>query len=100
MHRHALVDSGGIGARADSPVELPGGQGVHRIEPWEQPALVVDLALGMRDTPPRAKTLQQQWREHRVAILAALALFDAQRHALAVDVADLERDDLACAKPC
>ena len=32
--------------------------------------------------------------------MRALALFDAQRHALAVDVADLERDDLAGAQAC
>lgn len=99
MHRHPLVDPGGIGAGADGAVELPGGQRIHRIEPREQPSLVEDLALRMRDAPPRPKTLQQQRREHGVAVLASLALFDAQRHALAVDVADLERNDLACAQP-
>ena len=31
---------------------------------------------------------QQLWREHRVTILAALALLDAQHHALAVDIRD------------
>ena len=41
------------------------------------------------------QALQQQRRQHGVAILASLGLFDAQRHALAVDVADLERHDLA-----
>src|SRR5688572_9965530 len=58
--------------------------------PGNSPPLVKDLAVGMRHTPPRTKTLQQQRREHGVTVLAPLALFDAQRHALAVDVADLE----------
>ena len=57
------------------------------------------LPCGMGDAPPRAQPLQQHRREHGVAILAALALLDAQRHALAVDVADLQRDDLAGAQP-
>ena len=37
-------------------------------------------------------------REHHVAVLAALALLDADDHPLAVDVGDLERDDLGGAQ--
>ena len=37
-------------------------------------------------------------REHDVAVLAALALLDADDHALAVDVGDLERDHLGGAQ--
>ena len=48
--------------------------------------------------PPGAQQLEQLRREHRVAILAAFALLDADHHALAVDVADLERDDLGSAQ--
>jgi hypothetical protein len=33
-------------------------------------------------------------RQHDVAVLAAFALLDADNHALAVDVGDLERDHL------
>jgi hypothetical protein len=57
--------------------------------PREQPPVGQDLPLGVSGTPPGAQPLQQQRREHRVAILAALARLDAQRHALAVDVGDL-----------
>src|SRR5216683_2450944 len=35
-----------------------------------------------------------------VAVFAAFALFDADHHALAVDVADLERDHLGGAQAC
>ena len=52
-------------------------------------------ALGMTQAPPGAQPLQQHRAEHGVAVLASLALLDAQRHALAVDVGDLECDDLA-----
>jgi hypothetical protein len=43
---------------------------------------------------------EQHRREHAVAILAPLALFDAQRHALAVDVPDLRCHHLARAQSC
>jgi hypothetical protein len=38
------------------------------------------------------------WRQHHVAVFAAFALLDADHHALAVDVADLERDHLGGAR--
>ena len=69
------------------------------IEPGKQPAAVEHLALGTGHAPPDAQALEQHRREHRVAILAALALLDAQRHALAVDVADLQRHHFAGAQP-
>jgi hypothetical protein len=37
-------------------------------------------------------------RQHHVAVLAALALFHADQHALAVDVGELERDHLGGAQ--
>jgi hypothetical protein len=39
-------------------------------------------------------------RQHHVAVFAAFALLDANHHALAVDVADLERDHLGGAQAC
>jgi hypothetical protein len=54
----------------------------------------------MGGPPPGTKPLEQHRREHGVAILAALALFDAQDHALAVDVAHPERDHFAGAQTC
>jgi hypothetical protein len=35
-----------------------------------------------------------------LAIFTALTLLDPQQHALGVDIADLERDDLGDAQPC
>ena len=91
---HALVDAGRVGGVVDGAVELPRGQRVHRIQPGnsQPPGRILPWAWPTRH---QARSRSQQHRaEHGVAVLAALALLDAQRHALAVDVADLERDRL------
>ena len=63
---------------------------------WPETATALEhLALRMGVAPPRAQALEQQRRQHGVAILVALALFNAQDHALAVDIADLQRNDFA-----
>jgi hypothetical protein len=46
----------------------------------------------------RAQQSQQARREQRVTIALALALLDADHHALGIDVADLDRHHLAGAK--
>jgi len=97
--RHALVDLGGVGSKVDGAVELPRAQRVGRIQAREQPASRQDLALGVTQAPPCAQPFQQYRAEHGVAVLATLALIHAQRHALTVDVADLQCGDLADAKP-
>ena len=55
-------------------------------------------ALCMGDAPPRAQPLGQHRRQHGAAVLAALGPLDERRHALAVDVAHLQRDHLAHAQ--
>ena len=42
---------------------------------------------------------QQRWRQHDVAVLAALAVFDPDHHPAAVDVGDLECGNLGYAQP-
>src|ERR1700730_637428 len=49
---------------------------------------------------PVAQQLKQLRREHDIAILVTLALLDAQRHPLAVNVEHLQRDDLGHAQAC
>ena len=99
MHRHALVDPGSLRGGMHGAVELTGAERFDRIESGKQPAAIEHLALGTRHSPPGAQALEQHRREHGVAILATLALLDAQRHALTVDVTDLERHHLARAQP-
>ena len=49
--------------------------------------------------PPQPQQLQQLGREHGVAILAPLALFDPDQRAGAVDIIDLEVRHLGDAQP-
>jgi len=73
-------------------IELPGR---HRVDqPREQPG------PWARHPPPVAQQLKQLRREHDIAILVTLALLDAQRHPLAVNVEHLQRDDLGHAQAC
>ncbi len=98
VHGHPLLDAGGFSSGVYHAIELPRAQGQHGIRAGEQPPVRADPALGMCRLPPGAKALQEQRRKHRVAILAALALLHAQRHALAVDVRHPQSHDLADAK--
>ena len=96
--RHALLEAGRGRGQVDGPVELACRHVIGRVHAGEQPAAGQDLALGVAQAPPGPQPLQQHGAEHGVAILATLALFHAQGHTLAVDVADLQRHDLADAK--
>ena len=71
--RHALVDLGCISCLVDSAVELTRSHRVDRVQPGDEPAIAANLALGMTQTPPGAKTFQQHRAEHGIAILEALA---------------------------
>src|SRR3954453_18713088 len=73
-------------------IELTRRHRLHAVAPWEQPA------LRPRRPPPGAQQFEQMRRQHHVAVFAAFALIDANDHALAVDVADLERDHLGGAQ--
>jgi hypothetical protein len=58
-------------------VELPRSERIYRIKTGKQPTAVEHLALRTRHSPPHAQPLQQDWRDHGVTVLAALALFHA-----------------------
>src|SRR5512145_2153832 len=85
VERDALVDPGHLRCGMAGTVELAWRQWVDPIAPREQPA------LWPRRLPIGAQQLEQMLGEHHIAILAPLALLDADDHAGAVDVADLER---------
>ena len=67
--------------------KLTRGDRLQRIAAREQPA------PRAANQPPIAQQLEQQRRQHRVAILAALALLDPDHHPRAVDIAHLQRND-------
>jgi len=81
MWRDPLVDAGGGSGQVHGAVELARGHVVGGVQAREQPTAVPDLALSVAKPPPGAQPLQQHRAEHGVAILAALALLDAQGHA-------------------
>ena len=95
VHRDALVDQRHVGSRADGAVELAHGQRIHGIESGNSHPLVRIFPWAWAAPSTSCAAARAAGREHRVAVLAALALLDAQRHALAVDVGDLQADDLA-----
>ena len=75
-------------ARAQTVVHRPAVMGRPGTVAGEEP---VGRPGGL---PVLAEQGQQPRREHHVAVLAALALADAEDHALAVDVVDAQGDDL------
>ena len=89
VRRHPGAEPGRIGGHVADAIELAHGDRQQRIAARKQPALRATLQ------PPGAQQLQQLRREHRMPVLAALALLDADQHALGVDVADAQHHDLA-----
>ena len=82
-----MLISASWAANVANAVQLPCGHRVDRVLAWKQP--------GARpaNAPPRAQDIEQQRRQHRLAILAPLALLDAEQHARAVNIGDLQRHD-------
>src|SRR5216684_6218346 len=86
VERYALVDLGSVGSGMTGAIELARRQRVHPVLSRKQPA------FRSCRPPPGSQQFEQMWRQHHVAVFAAFALFDADHHPFAVDVADLERD--------
>lgn len=89
-----LGDVGGLCCLDDHAIELAGADGLHRMLPREQPAVAMHHALLTSDLPPLTQKREPVLREHGVAIAPALATLDAQQHALAVDVGNLQHRNL------
>src|SRR5712671_7087990 len=94
VQRHALVDLGHLRRRMAGAVELARGHRLHAIAARKQPTLWPCCP------PPAAQQCEQACREHDVTVLAALALLHPDDHPPAVDVGDLERDQLGGAQAC
>src|SRR6266478_6202525 len=92
VERYALVDLGPIGCGMAGAIELARRHRLHAVAARKQPA------LRSCRLPPGAQQFEEMWRQHHVTVFTAFALLDADHHALAVDVADLERDHLGGAQ--
>src|ERR1700736_1587026 len=85
---HLLADLGHLGRGIAGAPELARRHRVDRVHSAKQPPLWACHLV------PRAQQLKQMWRKHHVAVFVALALFDPDHHALAVDVGYLQRNHL------
>ena len=92
MQRHRLLKLSHLSRGVAGAIELACRERRPEHASRKQPALRLPHA------PPVAQQFEQLWRQHHVAILAALALLDADHHALAVDVRGLERHHLGRAQ--
>src|SRR5271169_1394236 len=72
MHRDAPVDLGCGRGGVDGAVELARGERIDGVLTGEQPAAGEDPAFGMGVPPPGAQLLEQDRREHGVAVLGPL----------------------------
>ena len=88
VQRCGFADPGHVFGRGEGAVELPRRDRVDPGFAGKQPALRPRLA------PVGAQELQQPGRQHDLAVLLPLALFDMDQHPVTVDVADLEVTDL------
>src|SRR5271167_1830562 len=93
-----LGDLRGLCRLDDDAMELPGADRLHGVLSWEEPTVAMHNALLVPDLPPLAQQGEQVCRQHGIAIPATLATLDADQHALAVDIGDLERRDLGHAQ--
>src|SRR5262249_40975661 len=93
MRRDPGAEPGDLSRHVAGAVEMPRPNWQERMPGGKQPALRSALP------PPRAQHFEQPWREHGVAVLAALALLDPDQHALAVNVRDRQGDHFGGAQP-
>src|SRR4029077_2247072 len=93
MRRHALLEVGHLGGGMTGARELTRRYRVSWVLAGKQPS------LRPRDAIPVAQKFKQRRRKHRIAILATLALFDTQHHALGIDIGDLQKGNLGDSQP-
>src|SRR6516164_7174991 len=97
--RYALLDAGGLSGGMDGAIELTGRQRLDRVAAGKQPTPRQQQAAPPALPPPGTQQLEQLRRQHCVTVPTPLAAFDAQQHALGIDIANLERDDFRDAQP-
>jgi hypothetical protein len=76
VRRHPLLDPGGFSGEVNGAVELTGRERLDRVAAREQPAPRQQDAATPALHPLGAQQVEQLWRQHGVAVFAALALLD------------------------
>ena len=91
VNTDTLGDAGALGCHANEPVELAPTHVLPTVA-GEQPGLAgTHPSLLARGTPPFTQYIEQVGRENDIPILVALALFDADDHAVTIDIGELLR---------
>ena len=94
MNTDALGNTGTCRRQANEPVELARTHVLPAVA-RKQPGLAGSHpSLLARHAPPVAQQLKKVRRENDIPVLLALALLDPDDHAVAIDVAELQRYDL------
>jgi len=88
-----LADLRHMGCCMADTVQLARGHGVDRVLTRKQPS------RGLADAPPLPQNIEQHGGKHGVTVLASLALLDAEHHAGAVDVRNLQRYHFGSPEP-
>lgn len=87
-----VARTGSLRRHMAGAVELTRRHRQQRVAAWKQPTLRAALR------PPGTQEFQKLRRQHRVTILTPLAHLDPDQHALGIDVANPQHDDLAGAQ--
>src|SRR5271154_4634856 len=96
VNTDTLGNAGPCRCQANEPVELPRTHMLPAVARKQPRLALMHPALLARGAPPFAQQLEKVGREHDIAILLALALFDPNDHSVAVDISELQRYDLRC----
>ena len=91
VRSHALGDVSCLGGLDDDPVKLAGADRQRRALTRKEPAIGVEHTLLPPRAPPVPQQQEQTFGQHGIAITSPFAALDPQQHALAVDIAHLER---------
>src|SRR5215470_11577570 len=101
MQRYALLDPGRLGRLVEQTVQLAGGHWLAAHPAGKQPAFLhrrSGIVARRARFPPLAQQIEHLRRQHDVAVLAALGLFDPNDLLGAVDMLDLQPHHLAGAQ--
>src|SRR6266478_432511 len=96
-----LLDPGRLGRLVKQAAQLAGGHRLAAPVAGKQPAFghgCSSIVSRWARLPPLAQQTERLWRQHDIAVLAALGLLDPNDLLRAVDMLDLEPDHLAGAQ--
>lgn len=86
----ALADASALGGLLNRAMQLPGGDRIGVAAPGEPPAVGKPGTAPLGLAPPHPQKLQQLLGERGITVIASLVPLDADQHAHAVDIINLD----------